>query len=83
MDRAAIASFYESDRFLTREFEIRQDFDLAGATGRLLSSSYVPGKEDPNRGPMIEALKTIFDAYNRGGIISFEYKTLLYYGELL
>jgi SAM-dependent methyltransferase len=57
-----------------------QIFDLAGLTGRLLSSSYVPGEDDPRHGPMLAALAQLFAAHEQGGHVRFEYDTELYFG---
>ena len=48
-----------------------QVFDLAGLTGRLLSSSYVPGPNDPRHGPMLAALAQLFDAHHEEGHVRF------------
>ncbi len=60
-----------------------QVFDLAGLTGRLLSSSYVPGPNDPRHGPMLAALAQLFDAHHEEGHVRFEYDTELYFGHIV
>ena len=59
-----------------------QVFDLAGLTGRLLSSSYVPGEDDPRHAPMLATLAKLFATHEQGGHVRFEYDTELYFGHL-
>lgn len=63
-------------------FSNAQYFDLDGVKGRLLSSSYAPEAGHPNRAPMLEALRRIFESYQAGGQIKFEYETQAYFGKL-
>lgn len=59
-----------------------QQFDFDGLKGRLLSSSYVPGKNHAQYENMLNELKVIFDKYNKNGIINFGYVTEIYTGKL-
>ena len=59
---------------------MRQEFDYAGLEGRLLSSSYAPGTGHPKHEPMLHQLRQIFDTYQAGGHVTFEYNTRLYFG---
>jgi hypothetical protein len=61
---------------------MRQEFDYAGIEGRLLSSSYAPGPEHPQHGPMLRELRHIFDEHAVEGRAVFEYKTQMYFGRL-
>lgn len=58
----------------------RLDRDLLRA--RVLSSSYVPAEGDARRAPMLEELDALFDAHERGGTVTLEYDTELYWGRL-
>lgn len=77
-----IGDFFNPTRFNTRVFDLRQDFDYAQLEGRLLSSSYAPMKGHPNYEPMLQELRRIFEAHNKGGRVAMEYFTRLYYGQL-
>lgn len=77
-----IGDFFNPTRFNTRVFDLRQDFDYAQLEGRLLSSSYAPMKGHPNCEPMLQELRRIFEAHNKGGRVAMEYFTRLYYGQL-
>jgi len=78
----AVNEFFDPAPFQEREFEMRQEFDYAGVEGRLMSSSYAPGREHPQHAPMLGELRRIFDASAVGGRAAFEYKTRMYFGRL-
>ena len=61
-------------------FEHEQRFDWEGLRGRLLSSSYTPPQGDPDRPPMLEALRELFERHRRDGQVRFEYDTRVYLG---
>jgi SAM-dependent methyltransferase len=78
----AVHEFFAPAAYHERVFEMRQEFDYAGVEGRLLSSSYVPGADHPQRAPMLRELRRIFDDCAIGGRAAFEYKTRLFFGRL-
>jgi SAM-dependent methyltransferase len=78
----AVNEFFDPAPFQERVFDMRQEFDYAGLEGRLLSSSYAPGPGHPKHEPMLAALRGIFDAHQSGGLVSFDYKTRVYFGRL-
>lgn len=80
--RSEVRAFFGSENIEVEVFENRQTFDLAGIEGRLLSSSYVPDKDHPNHGAMMEDLEKIFHDYQEGGRVSVEYDTPVYLGRL-
>jgi SAM-dependent methyltransferase len=77
-----VNQFFDPNPYRERTFETRQEFDYAGVEGRLLSSSYAPGPDDPRHAPMLQELRRIFDACAVEGRAAFEYKTRLYFGRL-
>jgi SAM-dependent methyltransferase len=79
---AEIADFFAPSSFRTAIFENAQDFDYAGAEGRLLSSSYTPQPADDNYEFMISELRRIFYSHQQNGRVRFVYLTRLYYGQL-
>jgi len=79
---SVINEFFDPEPFQERVFEMQQQFDYAGVEGRLLSSSYAPGREHPRQAPMLSELRRIFDACAVDGRVTFEYKTRLYFGRL-
>ena len=64
-------------------FHNYQDLDFAGLTGRLLSASYIPLKEDPNYEKMLKELKIIYESYEAEGKVRIEYDTEVLYGQLV
>lgn len=81
IDDAAMAPFFGGP-FETRVFPHHQDLDFEGLRGRLLSSSYTPGPEHPSHGPMLDALRRIFDQHQEEGRVRLEYATRLHLGPL-
>jgi SAM-dependent methyltransferase len=79
---AAVNEFFDPHPYQERVFAMRQEFDYAGVEGRLLSSSYAPGRGHPRQGPMLIELHRIFDACSAEGKVAFEYKTRVYFGRI-
>lgn len=77
-----INQFFDPAPFEERIYDMRQEFDYAGIEGRLLSSSYAPGPNDPQHVPMLRELRRIFDAHALDGRATFEYKTRVFFGRL-
>jgi hypothetical protein len=79
---AMIHEFFSPADCEERIFSLRQQFDDAGAAGRLLSSSYAPLEGHPKYAPMMQELQRIVRAHAVDGKVEFEYKTRVYYGHL-
>jgi SAM-dependent methyltransferase len=82
VDESALAAFFGPDGFRSHKLDNEQVFDREGLRGRLRSSSYTPPVGHPNHEPMMRELDRIFDEYNDGGTVRFEYDTELYIGRL-
>ncbi len=78
----AVNEFFDPAPFQAWVFDLRQEFDYTGIEGRLLSSSYAPGPDQPGYAPMLAGLRRIFDRHAVGGIAAFDYKTRVYFGHL-
>jgi SAM-dependent methyltransferase len=59
-----------------------QELDYEGLVGRLLSASYAPLPGEPHYDEVTGKLREIFDTYEIGGHVAFEYETELYAGRL-
>ena len=77
-----LAPFFGPGGYVLESFDYRQDFDLAGLTGRLLSSSYAPAAGQPGHEEMLQELGEIFARHQRDGRVAFLYQTKLYWGRL-
>jgi SAM-dependent methyltransferase len=77
-----VEAFFGPGRHAVAVFPGRQDLDLEGLRGRLLSSSYVPEAGHPDHEPMLAALGEIFAAHERDGTVALEYDTVVYHGRL-
>jgi ubiquinone/menaquinone biosynthesis C-methylase UbiE len=82
VDSESLAAFYRPGAFQSKEFPNRQELDLEGLKGRVLSTSYLPSAEHPNFEPMVAELSRLFRDYAEGGRVVFEYRTLLHWGKL-
>ena len=82
IDEAVLEEFYGGRGLVSKTFSNQQDFDYEGLQGRLQSSSYTPEADHPNYEPMITELSKIFQAHALNGLVSFEYTTRMYYGQL-
>lgn len=78
-DKAVFATFYGAAP-LEATFDSVQQFDFDGLMGRLNSSSYVPGRDDPRHAGMARRAQEIFTAHQQNGAVAFEYDTRVYYG---
>ena len=78
---AELKEFFQ-DKYDTDMFPNNQYFNFEQLTGRLLSSSYAPSPSDNNYEPMLKELKNIFDKFNNNGFVSFEYQTMIYWGNV-
>jgi SAM-dependent methyltransferase len=82
IDATVLGAFFGRGGYHVARFDNKQRFDFDGVRGRLLSSSYAPEPGHPNHEPLLAELRRIFDAYNRGGFVTFAYDTNVYYGRL-
>lgn len=78
----AVNEFFDPKPYEERAFAMRQEFDYAGLTGRLLSSSYAPGRGHPKHAPMLREVRRIFEENAAKGRVAFEYTTRVYFGKL-
>jgi len=77
-----IADFFAPSHFESRVLLMKQELDYSGLEGRLLSSSYTPEPGHPRYAAMLEELRRIFDARRSGNLVSLDYATRVYYGQL-
>jgi len=80
--RDDLAAFYGAAGFRKWSADQEQRLDREGLRGRVLSSSFMPGEDDPAAGPMLAALGGLFDRYQTGGRVTFVYETRMYFGHL-
>jgi len=82
IDERAVADFFAPTACQIRKLENNQTLDLAGLTGRITSSSYMPNVGHPRFPPMLEVIERLFEQHQRGGRVTIEYDTVLYFGQL-
>lgn len=77
-----IGQFFAPETVQLRNLENAQHFDFESLKGRVLSASYTPDSGHPDFEPMLARLEAIFNEHKRDGIVTFEYETRVYYGQL-
>ncbi|WP_114936333.1 class I SAM-dependent methyltransferase [Mucilaginibacter endophyticus] len=82
IDTEHIEDFFNPEPVHLEIFANKQIFDFEGLKGRLLSSSYMPTRYDAGYQPMINDLQTLFDKFQRDGVIVINYDTKVYSGKL-
>ena len=80
-DKAVFATFFGAAP-QEAVFDNVQRFDLDGLMGRINSSSYVPGRDDPRHPAMAARAREIFDRNQQRGQVAFEYDTRVFYGPM-
>jgi SAM-dependent methyltransferase len=78
----AVNKFFDPALFEERSYPLTQEFDYAGLEGRLLSSSYAPGPDQPTCPPMLRQLRRIFDKHQAGGKVSVAYQMRVFFGQI-
>ncbi len=92
LDYSSVSERYGDDAMMQRwfgdglrgvaRFDHGQRLDFDALRGRLLSSSYAPPAGHPGHAPMLDALRRLFDATARDGVVDFDYDTRAFAGTL-
>jgi SAM-dependent methyltransferase len=77
-----IGPFFAPDNFQMKSLENAQHFDFESLKGRTRSASYTPEPGSPNFEQLFTKLEELFNAHKTNGIVTFEYETTVYYGQL-
>ena len=77
-----IGAFFAPYAVTLKVFDNAQVFDLAGLTGRLLSSSYMPATGEEGYEAMLADLNVLFEKYQQQGHITIHYDTKVYVSRL-
>jgi SAM-dependent methyltransferase len=77
-----LEAFFGGQHLRRASFPNTQVFDHANLERRLLSSSYVPGRNQPGHQEMLEALAAIFAQHQADGRVELVYDTIVFYGPL-
>ena len=82
LNRDDFQAFYNPGSYRLTHFDNQQVFDFEGLKGRFLSASYAPEPDHPNFEPMLADLRRLFDAHQVDGVVTIEYDTEVFYGQL-
>lgn len=77
-----IGGFFGTREFGTARIANAQQQDWDGLRSRCLSSSYLPGVDDPRGKAMLADLRGIFDRTQVDGRVEMQYETELFWGRL-
>ena len=77
-----IAGFFADGKMRLSRFDYMQRLDFASLLGRLQSSSYCPRHDTPAYRRLRLAMHELFEKHARGGMVDFDYDSLLYLGEI-
>lgn len=79
----SILAWFENSEAEVHSFENNQLIDLNGLLGRAFSSSYVPAEGTDGRRKIENALTNLFASTQQGGLVSLEYETKVFLGQLI
>jgi SAM-dependent methyltransferase len=77
-----ITAFYGHAEWRLERVPNRQSLDEEGLRGRVESSSWSPLPGTEGYLPMAREMSRLFEKYQRGGRVTIEYETNIYYGRL-
>lgn len=76
-----VTEFFGHSHYREARFPNPTSLDFDTLVLRLNSASYVPQEGSPTYAPMIETLRSLFDATQRAGRVTMIYDTRVFYGE--
>lgn len=78
-----ITQFFGADHVKEIIFDNYQVCDFEALKGVTLSFLKAPQPEDPRYPAMLDELKALFDQYRENSVVTLEYDTAVFYGQLL
>lgn len=81
-DEPVIRVFFGAGFLETATFPNAQRLDFDGLIGRARSSSYAPKPGDDAYAPLHDALRAAFERYSFDGLVTLDYDTRLYVGQM-
>lgn len=79
-ERSVIGKFFGNLPFTCGEVPNSQTLDFDGLMGRLRSSSYLPVRGSPDYGPLLSDARTLFDRFQKNGLVELVYRTEYFIG---
>lgn len=78
----ALTPFFKNGDMHKATFPLISLLNFEQLSGRMSSSSYVPLPGHPNYEPLMNELRQLFHHTEENGLISFDYETEIYWGEV-
>jgi SAM-dependent methyltransferase len=82
VDAKRLELFFGNDRWQKRLVDNEQRLTRDGLHGRTLSSSYIPGDDDPAQAELLSELDELFAREQREGCVVIQYDVEIYFGRL-
>ncbi|MBF0547581.1 MAG: class I SAM-dependent methyltransferase [Candidatus Riflebacteria bacterium] len=82
IEKPTIIDFLGAKGYKTFSFENSQRLNREGIIGRTLSTSYIPGPDQPGHIEMMKDLSDLFTKFEENGIVNFDYDCYLYLGTM-
>jgi SAM-dependent methyltransferase len=79
-DDASIQAFFGGPHWRRADFEHVTELDFELLTARVNSTSYLPHPQDGAYGPLMKALRQLFDSTQRDGCVLMQYDARVYSG---
>lgn len=77
-----LAAWFAPNPMFQAGFTHSKRLDAEGLRGAVLSASYTPTAGHPNYQPLLEGIDELFARYQSDGFVQFEYKTMVYHGQV-
>ncbi|MBI3817312.1 MAG: class I SAM-dependent methyltransferase [Planctomycetes bacterium] len=82
LKRESLNLFFGVDNITKSVLPNKQQLDRAGLRGRVLSASFMPAEGQPRHEELLRALDAAFEKYERDGVVTIEYETVAFTGNL-
>jgi SAM-dependent methyltransferase len=77
-----LIKFFLPNRMQAMEFDNEQPLDRLQLAGRIFSSSYIPGRNDPAYPQIMREIDLIYDRFSEAAGVVMKYRTMLYFGQI-
>ena len=83
INKEYLTKFFNNKNYKELNVPNKQMLDFEALVGRASSASYLPSKDDPDFELLKQDLKKMFDEHQENGLVTLNYKTLIFLGQIL